>query len=300
MKPSAHPAVGDASVGATIDRIGQRLHKARLVYGHGTHDAWQEATWLIAHVLDVPFESMRSRTVKIIPRHAIQRIDRLAQRRIDERIPLAYLLREAWLGKHRFYVDERTIVPRSFIAELLAGGLSPWVRRPRKVRRVLDLCTGSGCLAILAAYAFAEATVDAVDLSSAALQVARKNIRMHGMQARVRVLAADLFDGVCNERYDLILSNPPYVNKASMARLPREYLHEPQMALAGGTDGLVLANRIIAEAASHLTAHGQLLVEIGHNRKALERRHPHLPFHWIDTSAGDDLVLLLHREELPG
>ncbi len=238
---------------------------------------------------------MAARTAEAIPGRALDRINRLAIRRLDERTPMAYLLNEAWLGDFRFYVDERVIVPRSFIAELLSRALSPWVRRPREIRRVLDLCTGSGCLAILAAHAFPNASIDAIDLSPPALQVARKNVRMHGMSARVRVMASDLFETVQGERYDLILSNPPYVNKAAMDRLPREYLHEPRMALAAGSDGLEVTMRIIDEAGVHLTPNGRLIVEIGHNRKALERKRARWPFHWITTSAGDDLVFLLHR-----
>ncbi len=295
---SGSHAAGPASVGATIERIGRQFHRARLAYGHGTHDAWQEATWLTAHVLKAPFESIAARTAEAIPARNLHRIHQLASRRVVERMPMAYLLNEAWLGDYRFYVDERVIVPRSFIAELLLGALSPWVRRPSAIRRVLDLCTGSGCLAILAAHAFPNAMVDAIDLSPPALQVARRNVRMHAMSARVRVMASDLFDAVRGERYDVILSNPPYVNKAAMARLPREYLHEPRMALAAGSDGLDVTMRIIDEAAVHLTPNGRLIVEIGHNRTVLERKRPRLPFYWITTSAGDDLVFLLHRADL--
>lgn len=296
----APTATGTASIGSTIARIARRLDAARLAYGHGTHDALQDATWLVAHVLHAPFEAMSARAGETIPKRSMDRIDRLADRRIKERIPLAYILREAWLGSVRFFVDERVIVPRSFIAELLPNRFWPWIRKPGQVRSVLDLCTGSGCLAILAAKAFPNATVDAIDLSKTALQVARKNVRMHELHERVRVLESDLFGAIRNERYDLIVCNPPYVNNASMNRLPEEYRHEPEMALAGGVDGLHFTARIIEAARNHLTPKGRLFVEIGHNRKALERRFSRLPFHWITTSSGDDFVFALDREALPG
>ncbi len=294
----AGTATRAASIGSTIARTARRLRGARLAFGHGTHDALQEATWLVAHVLQAPFEAMSTRAGQTIPTRSLDRIDRLTDRRINERIPLAYIVREAWLGSVRFYIDERAIVPRSFIAELLPDRLQPWIRRPGQVRRVLDLCTGSGCLAILAAKAFSRAAVDAIDLSKSALQVARRNVRMHGLHERVRVLESDLFGAIRNDCYDVILSNPPYVNKASMNRLPEEYRHEPEMALAGGIDGLDCTARILDEARDHLTPNGRLIVEIGHNRKALERRFPRLPFHWITTSGGDDFVFALDREAL--
>lgn len=296
----APTATGAASIGSTIGRIARRFRVARLAYGHGTHDALQEATWLVAHVLHAPFEAMGTYAGQTIPKRSVDRIDRLADRRINERIPLAYIVREAWLGSVRFYIDERAIVPRSFIAELLPDRLRPWIRRPGEVRRVLDLCTGSGCLAILAANAFPHATIDAIDISKAALQVATRNVRMHGLNERVRVLASDLFGAVRGERYDLIVSNPPYVNRASMKGLPEEYRHEPEMALAGGIDGLDFTARILDEARDHLTPNGRLFVEIGHNRKALERRFPRLPFQWITTSGGDDFVFALDCRALDG
>mgnify|MGYP003393489954 CR=1 FL=1 len=286
------------TIAATIDRVARELHRARLVYGHGTFDAWQEATWIAAHVLDTPYVAVSARDAEILPTRTAARIDRIARRRITERIPLAYLLREAWLGELRFYVDERVIVPRSFIAELLRGPTRSWLPRPRQVRRILDLCTGSGCLAILAAKIFPQATIDAVDLSKAALQVARKNVRLHGLQDRIRLVHSDLFDALTDARYDLIIANPPYVNRGAMQRLPDEYRHEPNMALAGGDDGLDFTLRILDQAAMHLTAGGKLLVEIGHNRKVLERKRRQTPFQWMTTSAGDDFVFLLDRNEL--
>jgi ribosomal protein L3 glutamine methyltransferase len=298
LKKSLRTASTPTTVAATIERAARHLHDARLVYGHGTFDAWQEATWITSHVLGVPFAAINERAAEALPTRTAGRIERLVAQRIATRMPLAYLLHEAWLGELRFYVDERVIVPRSFIAEILRGRIASWLARPRQVRRILDLCTGSGCLAILAAKVFPHATVDAIDLSKPALQVARKNVRLHALGERIRLIESDLFAAVAVERYDLIISNPPYVNSASMRRLPVEYRHEPNMALAGGTDGLELTLRILDQAAAHLSLTGKLLVEIGHNRKALERRRPKLPFQWMTASAGDDFVFLLDRHAL--
>ena len=229
-----------------------------------------------------------------------RKASRLIEERVRTRRPLAYLIKEAWLGEHRFYVDERVIVPRSFIAELLHDGLSPWIRRPTEVRRALDLCTGSGCLAILLALAFPDATVDATDVSRTALAVARRNVRAYRLGGRVRLARADLFSGAQPGRYDLIVANPPYVDAAAMRSLPPEYRHEPRLALSAGRDGLRFVRRILQGAAGFLRPRGLLLVEIGHNRRSLERAFPRLPFIWPETSAGYDCVLLLNREHLPG
>ena len=227
----------------------------------------------------------------------LERVDALVGRRIEERIPAAYLTHEAWLGEHRFYVDRRVIVPRSFIAELLPDTISMFLRT--SVRTALDLCTGSGCLAILLAQAFTKARIDAVDLSKAALAVAKRNIAEYRLGRRVKLVHSDLFSSLAAKRYDLIVSNPPYVNAASMRKLPGEYRAEPRMALAGGNDGLLLVRRILANAAAHLTARGVLVCEVGHNRKALERAYPRLPFTWLETSAGEEYVFLLEKEQLP-
>ena len=226
-----------------------------------------------------------------------RRVEKLAERRIRERIPAAYLTHEAWLGDFRFYVDRRVIVPRSFIAELLPDGLAPFLERP--VRRALDMCTGSGCLAVLLAHAYSGAKVDGVDLSSGALAVAKRNVTAYRLASRVRLVQSDLYRAIPDKRYDLIVSNPPYVNAASMAKLPDEYRSEPRMALAGGEDGLLLVRRILEASRRHLNPRGTLVCEIGHNRRALERAYPRLPFTWLDTSAGDGYVFLLERDQLP-
>ena len=222
-------------------------------------------------------------------------MEHLLQERVRTRKPLAYLVHEAWLGEHRFYVDERVLVPRSFIAELLRERLRPWVTRP--VERALDLCTGSGCLAILLALTYRRARVDATDISRPALAVARKNVGAYRLRRRVRLLHSDLFPST-RERYDLIVANPPYVDAAAMRKLPPEYRREPRIGLAGGPDGLRFVRRILDEAAAFLEPGGWLIVEVGHNRRRVERAFPRLPFIWAETSAGDDCVFLLRREDL--
>jgi len=285
------------TVGTAFRRTAARLRKARLHYGHGTHDARDEAAFLILHVLALPPQSLEPyRSMRLSATQA-KRLQRLVAERVRSRIPAAYLAREAWLGEHRFYVDHRVIVPRSFIAELLRERLDPWIDRP--VRHVLDLCTGSGCLAILAAYAFPRAKIDASDDSRAALVVARRNVVLHRLQRRVRLVRSDLFGALPHGRYDLILCNPPYVTNAVMRRLPSEYRHEPRRALAGGADGLDFVHRILSEAYRHLRPRGTFVCEIGHNRPALERCYPRTAFVWPETSAGPGRVFLLARDEIP-
>ena len=228
-------------------------------------------------------------------RHAV--LDVIA-RRVDERMPAAYLTGEAWLGEYRFKVDPRVIVPRSFIAELLSERLAPWIARPDEIARVLDLCTGSACLAIIAADAFPSAHVDAVDVSRDALEVARINVDDYGLAERVEVIESDLFDRLDGRRYELIVTNPPYVNDTSMALLPDEYRREPHIALAGGPDGLDLVRRIIDEAKRMLTADGLLVVEVGHERPHVEAAFPRLPITWLSTGGGDDAVFAVRAADL--
>lgn len=275
-----------------------RFRKARLAYGHGTLNAGDEAAWLMVHALGCRFEDLSGLIDRPLAAATVQRAQRLFDRRITERIPAAYITREAWLGEHRFYVDERVIVPRSYIAELLRDRLRPWLKPRAAPAAILDLCTGSGCLAIVAAHTFPRALIDAVDLSAAALAVARRNVREHRLGSRVRLLRSDLFTALSGRRYDLIVSNPPYVGDSAMRRLPAEYRHEPELALHGGRDGLDLVRRILALAPGHLTPGGWLVMEVGHYRARVERAFPSLPFIWAETSGGDDCVLLLQREAL--
>lgn len=276
-----------------------RFNEAGLFFGHGSDNAWDEAAYLLLHTLHLPLDRLEPFLDARLTSGERESALRILERRIIERVPAAYLTNEAWLGEHRFYVDERVIVPRSFIAELLDEELAPWIEDPWSVGRVLDLCTGSGCLAILAAHAFPDARVDAVDISSDALAVAARNVADYGLEDRLRLVNADLFAGVQGERYDVIISNPPYVNAESVAALPEEYRREPEIALGSGHDGLDLTRRILAEAAGHLNPGGLLVVEIGHNRDDLEAAYPETPFTWLDTAAGDQYVFLLRREELP-
>jgi ribosomal protein L3 glutamine methyltransferase len=272
-----------------IGNTEKQFRAARLHYGHGTHNAWDEAAFLVLRALCLPFDAPPLK--KEMPPKVVKRIGSLIRKRIEKRIPVAYLLNEAWLADRMFYVDERVIIPRSHIAELLDRKLQPWLQRP--ARRILDLCTGSGCLAILAAHAFPRAKVDAIDLSKPALAVAARNVARYRLHERIRLLRSDLFGSLEDDRYDLIVTNPPYVNAAAMRKLPPEYRHEPGMALAGGRDGLLLVKNIIQEANDRLSAGGLLVCEIGDGRKALERAFPKLGFLWPETEAGAGHVFVL-------
>ncbi|MEF8714599.1 MAG: 50S ribosomal protein L3 N(5)-glutamine methyltransferase [Accumulibacter sp.] len=276
-----------------------RFNEAKLFFGHGADNAWDEAAYLLLHSLHLPLERLEPFLDATLTSDERAAVLRVIDRRIRERLPVAYLTNEAWLGEYRFYVDPRVIVPRSFIAELLRERLTPWIDDADAVTAVLDLCTGSACLAILAAHAFPAACIDAVDLSPEALAVARRNVDDYDLAAQIRLVEGDLFAGLGSRRYDLIIANPPYVNAVSMATLPDEYRHEPELALASGPDGLDLTRAILAGARQHLRPNGLLVVEIGHNRDALEATFPATPFTWLDTSAGDQYVFLLHRDELP-
>ena len=270
-----------------------------IFFGHGSDSAWDEAVYLVLRALDLPPDRLEPFLDVRLLAHERQRIARWLVRRIEDRVPAAYLTGEAWLGDVRFRVDPRVIIPRSFLAELLREDLSPLGLEEERVGQVLDLCTGSGCLAILAALRFPLARVDAVELSTDALEVATLNVADHGVGEQVRLLHGDLWSPVALARYDLILTNPPYVDAPAMARLPDEYRHEPELALAGGADGLDVVRRILAQAAGHLEPGGLLLMEVGHSRPALEAAFPRLPFIWVETSAEVSSVCALRREDLP-
>ncbi len=275
----------------------ERFNEAGLHFGHGSTNAHDEAVYLILHTLSLPLDELEPVLDRRLTAAEIESIEDIVRRRVDERIPAAYLTREAWLGEFRFYVDERAIVPRSYIAELLRDELYPWIGDDQPVDKALDICTGSGCLAILLALAFPDAEVDATELSSQALEVAARNVSDYGLRDRVHLTHGDLFAGLTG-RYDLIVSNPPYVDRVSMQGLPREYRAEPQMALAGGEDGLEIVRRLLVQAGAHLNERGILIVEVGHNRDILERAFPALPFTWLETSGGDGFVFLLTAAEL--
>lgn len=273
-----------------------RFNAAGLAYGQGSTNAYDEAAYLILHTLHLPPDRLEPFLDAALTPQEAQAVAEILRRRVDERLPAAYLTNEAWLGDFRFYVDRRAIVPRSFIAELLPEGLEPWLG-DTSVRRALDLCTGSGCLAVLLAHAFPEAEVDATELSADTIEVAKRNVADYDLGQRIHLHRGDLFAGL-RGTYQVIVSNPPYVNAESMAALPAEFRAEPAAALAAGKDGLDIVHRILAEAGSRLSKDGVLVVEIGHNRDALEQACPDLPFTWLETSGGDGFVFLLNGAEL--
>jgi ribosomal protein L3 glutamine methyltransferase len=275
-----------------------RFNEAKLSFGHGSDNAFDEAAYLILHTLHLPLDRLDPFLDASLTHGESEQVQTVVERRVRERLPAAYLTHQAWLGEHPFYVDERVIVPRSHIAELLHEQLAPWIESPDEVTSVLDMCTGSGCLAILAALNFPYAQVDAVDLSKDALEVAARNIADYGLDDRIERIESDLFAALDGRTYDVILSNPPYVNAESVATLPPEYLAEPALALGSGEDGLDATREILSQAKAHLNPGGLLVVEIGHNRDVLEAAYPNLPFTWLDTESGDQFVFMLRREDL--
>ncbi len=283
-----------------ITREAARLKKAGVSFGHGTANAFDEAAWLVLWSLGMELDALELHAKRELSADEEAKAVALIARRIETRQPAAYLTREAWLQNVPFYVDERTIVPRSFIAELLVDGeeqgtLDAWLSD--RTQRVLDLCTGNGSLAVIAALAYPEVEVDACDVSDDALEVAKINVEKHHLAKRISLMKSDLLNTVRGP-YDLILCNPPYVNASSMAALPEEYRHEPSLALAGGEDGMDLVRRIIDDAAAKLTDIGVLVLEVGNERRHFEAAFRRLEVAWLETSAGDDAVLLVTREAL--
>ncbi|WP_165008368.1 50S ribosomal protein L3 N(5)-glutamine methyltransferase [Neisseria yangbaofengii] len=276
-----------------------RFNDAGLFFGHGSDNAYDEAAYLILHTLNLPLDTLDPYLDAKLLQTEKEEVLALIERRVTDRLPVAYLTNQAWQGDFDFYVDERVIVPRSFIYELLGDSLTPWIEYPELINRALDLCTGSACLAIQMAHHYPAAEIDAVDLSLDALEVAAINVEEYGLEDRISLIHTDLFEGL-EGTYDLIVSNPPYVDAESVDALPDEYLHEPELALGSGQDGLDATREIILQAAKFLNPKGVLLVEIGHNRDVLEAAYPELPFTWLETSGGDGFVFLLTREQLLG
>ena len=269
-----------------------------LFFGHGSSSAYDEAAYLILHTLKLPLDKLDPfLDARLLPEE-IADVLAIIDRRTSERLPAAYLTNEAWLTDYRFYVDQRVIVPRSYIAELIPEHFQPWIGDAWNVHYVLELCTGSGCLAIMLADAFPNAEVDAVDLSTDALAVAKRNVEDYQLEKRVHLIQSDLYEKVPAKKYDLIVSNPPYVNSTAMASLPAEYRHEPHMALAGGKDGMDLVRRIVKEAKHRLTSKGMLIVEIGNEFAHAETAFHDLGLTWLSTSAGDASVFLLTADQL--
>lgn len=277
-----------------------RFNQAKLAFGHGTDNAYDEAVYLILHTLHLPLDTLEPfLDARLLPAE-IDAVLEMIRRRVDERIPAAYLTQEAYMHGLRFHVDSRVIVPRSFIGELLQEGLEPWVGDAEDIGPVLELCTGSGCLAILAAHAWPHARIDAVDISADALEVARRNVDEYGMGERIRLYQGDLYAPLpATARYDVILTNPPYVNEASMRQLPPEYQAEPRIALAGGDDGMDVVRRIIAGAKARLNPGGVLVIEIGNEYDNVDQAFGDLPLIWLPVSAGEQQVFLLTYDALP-
>jgi ribosomal protein L3 glutamine methyltransferase len=297
MRRLSHTAA--ETVGAAIDRVARALKSARVHFGHGTDNARDEAAELVFYAAGLEHDLGTAAYPATLSARRAARIDELLERRIALRIPLAYLTHRSFFAGLELYVDERVLVPRSPIAELILHRFQPWAAA-RGVRRILDVGTGSGAIALACAVAFPKARVDAVDVSVPALQVARRNVRRLGLQKRVRVLQSDYFDAVEGRRYDIIVSNPPYVGRAEMRRLPREYRHEPRLGLASGADGLDSVRAIFAAARRHLGRDGILVVEVGNTEDTLVRAFPRLPFVWPEIAMGGGGVFLLRASDLDG
>ena len=277
-----------------------RFNEAGLHYGHGRRNAYDEATYLLLHSLHLPLDRIESFLDAALTESERETVSALLERRIRERIPAAYLTHEAWLGDFPFYVDERVIVPRSHIADLLLDeSLAPWIANAEAIHDALDLCTGSGCLAILLAHAFPNVRIDAADISADAIEVAARNVADYELGDRIGLIRSDLFAGLVGRSYDLIISNPPYVTGQSMRALPAEYRHEPALALASGEDGMDAVKGILAGARVHLKPAGMLAVEVGGNRAIVEHVFPRLDFTWLESETGEGMVFLLQREQLP-
>lgn len=279
-----------------------------IFYGHGTDNAYDEAVWLIMSALHLPMDTLENFLDARLITNERTKLAGFITQRITQHTPTAYLVKEAWLQGLKFYVDERVLIPRSFIAELLNNdsstsdsgnwALSPWIEYPEMVESAADLCTGSGCLGVLLAAAFPNAAIDVIDISQDAIDVANINIENYGLQAQITAIKSDMFQALKGKKYDVIISNPPYVDGPSMAALPAEYQNEPQLALGSGIAGLDHTHTILREAANHLNNDGILIVEIGHNREALEAAYPNIIFNWLDVSSGNEFVFLLTKAQL--
>jgi ribosomal protein L3 glutamine methyltransferase len=274
-----------------------------IFYGHGTDNAYDEAVWLIMSALHLPMDTLENFLDARLTTTERTKLAGFIEQRITQHTPTAYLVKEAWLQGLKFYVDERVLIPRSFIAELLNNDLSPWIEFPEMIESAADICTGSGCLGVLLASAFPNAAIDVIDISQDAIDVANINIANYGLEAQVTAIKSDMFSALHDKKngckkYDVIISNPPYVDAPSMAALPAEYQNEPQLALGSGVAGLDHTHTLLREAANYLNENGILIVEIGHNRDALEAAYPNMIFNWLEVSSGNEFVFLLTQSQL--
>ena len=278
----------------------QILEEGGVYFGHGTDNALDEAAWLVSHAVGLPPTFSDAELEQVLSAEQQAAVEKLLERRVKERVPAAYLTHEAWFAGHRFYVDERVLVPRSPLAELILDEFQPWLDATH-LTRVLDLCTGAtgcGCIAIATALALPQVQVDATDVSPDALEVARRNVAEYGLAQRVALIESNLFDALRGKRYDLIVSNPPYVDAEDMAALPDEYRREPQLGLAAGPEGLNLVIPMLQQAPDHLTPQGMMIVEVGNSAEALQARFPTVPFTWLEFSYGGEGVFLLEAPQL--
>lgn len=291
----------NAAPSATVEQLiregAQRLAAAGVYFGHGTDNEVDEAAELVFFAAGLRHEDAAQVYGSPLSQTQLDAIRALFERRIRERVPASYLTHRMWFAGHEFYVDERVLVPRSPIAELIEARFEPWID-PAQIGRVLDIGTGSGCIAIASALALPDAEVDAADVSEDALAVTQLNIERYGLQARVRSVQSDVFSGLSDARYDVIVSNPPYVGDEELAALPEEYTREPRLGLHGGLDGLDIVRTILSEARGHLTSHGILIVEVGNSEEALIDAFPHVPFTWLEFARGGGGVFLLTAKEL--
>jgi ribosomal protein L3 glutamine methyltransferase len=280
-----------------IARGARQLRRAGVFFGHGTDNAWDDCAALVLHALRLPHSGEAALYARRVGSRAVDRVDELLARRIAERIPAVYLTGETWFAGLPFHIDRRALIPRSPIAELIERRFAPWID-PRRVRRILDVGTGSGCIAIASAKALPRARIDAVDISPEALALAARNVRRHRVGRRVRLVRSDHFSALADERYDIIVANPPYVGRREMSGLPAEYRHEPPIALAAGRDGLDSVRVILRESLAHLHSGGLLIVEVGNTEAAVRRAFRRLPFIWLEFERGGGGVFLLSAEQL--